>query len=148
LFSNLTAASTICSTTAITTTVTSSSLPAECSNYTTVTDATRSPDYNASTSCDDVLFSATPIWVRFTGSSGTLLASCAIDVDHCGTDAPGWYSGIHPSLAGQVTSGFVCFNYFGNLCYWTNLILVTNCNGFYVYYLTEPPACNLRFCTI
>jgi hypothetical protein len=25
---------------------------------------------------------------------------------------------------------------------------VTNCNGYYVFYLTSTPACNLRYCTI
>ncbi|CAF3401364.1 unnamed protein product [Rotaria sp. Silwood2] len=133
------AISTICPTTSITTTVTASSLPAQCSNYTTITDDTRSPDYTVSSSCDDTIFSTTPMWVRFTGSSGTLLASCPIDTGRCGADAPGWYSGVHPSLAGSVTSGFVCYNFDGDLCYWTSWILVTNCNGFYVYYLYAPP---------
>ncbi|CAF3810211.1 unnamed protein product [Rotaria sp. Silwood1] len=142
------AVSTICPTTAITTTVTASSLPAQCSNYTSITDDTRSPDYTVLSTCDDTIFSTTPMWVRFTGSSGTLIASCPIDTDRCGAAAPGWYSGVYPSWAGSVTSGFVCYNYNGDLCYWTSWILVTNCNGFYVYYLYAPPTCILRYCTI
>ncbi|CAF1159865.1 unnamed protein product [Rotaria sordida] len=140
--------STICPTTSITTTVTASSLPAQCSSYTTITDDTRSPDNLVLSTCDDTILSTTPIWVRFTGSGGTLLASCPIDEGRCGADAPGWYSGIYPSLAGAVTSGYVCFNYNSDLCYWTISTLVTNCNGFYVYYLYAPPACTLRYCTI
>lgn len=140
--------STICPTTAITTTVTSSTLPAQCSNYTTITDATRSPDYLGSAACDDTLFPSTFIWVRFTGSGGTLLATCPVDTPRCGADAPGWYSGIHPSLAGSVLSGFVCYNSNGDLCSSTSWVLITNCNGFYVYYLTAPTSCVLRYCTI
>ncbi|CAM2713347.1 unnamed protein product [Rotaria socialis] len=145
---NTTSISTICPTTAITTTVTSSSLPDQCSNYITITDSTRSPDYSASSSCDNATFSTSSAWFRFTGSGGTLLASCPIEEYRCGTDFPGWYSGIYPSLAGAVTSGFVCYNAYGNLCYFTNWILITNCNGFYIYYLTQPLECNLRYCTI
>ncbi|CAF2041384.1 unnamed protein product [Rotaria magnacalcarata] len=145
---NTTITSTICPTTAITTTVTSSSLPFQCSNYTTITDETRSPDYSGSSSCDNATFPNSPAWFRFTGSGGTLLASCPIDEYRCGTDYPGWYSGIYPSLAGAVTSGSVCYNSNGNLCYYTSSILITNCNGFYIYYLTQPSECNLRYCTI
>jgi len=146
--SKLIAISTICSTTAITTTITGSPLPDECVNYTTITDSTRSPDYSATSTCDTAVFSTTPIWVRFTGSGGTLLANCPIDTYRCGTDAPGWYSGVYPSLAGAVTSGFVCFTYSDDFCYATSFILITNCNGFYVYYLQQPPYCPMRYCTI
>ncbi len=148
-FSYSTASSTICPTTSITTTITLSSLPEQCDSYTIIADDdTRSPDYTGATFCDDTTFNSTPEWVRFTGSGGTILASCPINISSCGADAPGWYSGIYPSSAGTIGSGYVCFNYFSNDCYWTNFILVTNCNGFYVFYLTAPPACNLRYCTI
>jgi len=66
----------------------------------------------------------------------------------CGTYAAGWYTGIYPSMAGDTTGGIVCFSFLSNYCYWTILILVTNCNGFYVYYLQEPPDCDMRYCTI
>ena len=138
----------VCPTTAITTTVTSSSLPAQCSSYTSIDDETRSPYYTGATSCDDPLFSTTPAWIRFGGSGGAILASCPIDGTICGADAPGWYSGIYPALAGYTTSGYVCFSFSSDYCYWSYLILVTNCNGFYVYYLKAPPACDLRHCTI
>lgn len=139
---------TVCPTTAITTTVTSSPLPAQCSSYTTIEDDTRSPYYTGATSCDNAVFTTTPTWVRFSGSGGTILASCPIEGTICGADAPGWYSGIYPALAGYTTSGFVCFSFSSDYCSWSLMILVTNCNGFYVYYLKEPPACDLRYCTI
>lgn len=90
------------------------------------------------------------MWVRFTGSGGTLLASCPIDTYRCGADAPGWYSGIYPSLAGGVTAGFVCYNFYDDLCYWSNWAIITNCNGYYIFYLAAPSTCTvvLRYCTI
>ena len=88
------------------------------------------------------------MWTRFTGSGGTIIATCPIDENKCGTDFPGWYSGIHPSLAGFTTSGFICFTYSGDFCDTPTVILVTNCNGFYVYFLRQPPYCNTRYCTI
>jgi hypothetical protein len=76
------------------------------------------------------------------------MASCPIDPSGCGADAPGWYSGVYPSLAGGVIGGFVCFNAYDDLCFYLVLTLVTNCNGFYIYYLSAPPSCDLRYCTI
>lgn len=146
--SNWTAKSTICPTTSITTTVTIRSLPSQCSSYTTINDDnTRSPDYTATVSCDDVTFPA-PTWTRFTGSGGTLLANCPIEDFRCGAAVTGWYTGIYPSMAGDTTSGTVCFSYNSDYCAMTSIALVTNCNGFYVYYLRAPDYCDLRYCTI
>ena len=75
------------------------------------------------------------------------LASCPIDSNGCGAVAPGWYSGLYPALAGAVTYGLVCFNDNGNVCDTSIPILVTNCNGFYIYHLQDPLASNQRYCT-
>ncbi len=100
-----------------------------------------------STSCDNSIFSSAQ-WVRFSGSAGTLLANCPIVYNHCDTSATGWYSGIYPSAAGGNTTGNVCYNWLGNTCTWSNSISITNCNGYYVFYLSAPPQCSLRYCTI
>ena len=144
-----TVGTTVCSTTAITTTVTSSSLPAQCSNYTSITDATRNAGYSvANYTCDTSSSISAGGWVRFSGSAGAMLASCPVPVYQCGTHAPGWYSGVYPSTAGSMTTGTVCYSWSSNTCNWSNSISVTNCNGYYVFQLSTPPSCRLRYCTI
>jgi len=142
----------LCPTTAITTTVTSSALPSECSSYTLITDGTRHVSYfNTSISlCDNVSpFSITATWFRFSGAAGTLIASCAMPSYHCGTFTPGYYTGLHPSTAGATLTGTMCFkNSLSPSCYFSNTISVTNCNGYYVYDLTQVPSCDARYCTI
>lgn len=135
-----------CSYSIATTTV---ALPAQCVSYTSNTDATRSVSYGApSIVCDSVAsFGSSPAWVRFSGAAGTVLANYAISSYNCNTHATGWYTGSYPSV-GSTTSGTVCYNWGGNTCNWSNAISVTNCNGFYVYQLTTPPVCSLRYCTM
>lgn len=142
---------TACPTTPITT-VASASLPDECTNYTTITDDTRHVTFfNTSISmCDNVSpFSSTPAWFRFSGAAGSLIASCSMPSYHCGTYTPGYYTGLHPSTAGNTSTGSMCFkNSLSAGCSWTNTISITNCNGYYVYSLTTPPSCDARYCTI
>ncbi len=76
-----------------------------------------------------------------------MLPTSAVPILMCGTSATGWYTGSYPS-AGSTTSGTVCYYWGGNTCYWSNSIQVTNCNGYYVFYLTSTPTCSLRYCTI
>jgi hypothetical protein len=65
----------------------------------------------------------------------------------CNTQAPGWHSGAVFPAVGGTASGTVCYNWSGYSCLWSNSISITNCNGYYVYYLIAPPVCNLRYCT-
>jgi hypothetical protein len=130
------------------TTTTSSSLPAQCSSYLTISDATRLYTYTGATSgCDSPTpFGSSPAWVRFSGSSGTMMASSSVTSSNCGTSATGWYSGSYPSVGGT-TTGTACFNWSGNSCWSSTSISVTNCNTFYVYQLPASPCCSCRYCT-
>ncbi|UJR34251.1 hypothetical protein I4U23_021655 [Adineta vaga] len=135
-------------TTSATSTTTSVALPAQCSSYTMITDATRLATGGAPTIiCDNILFTATPVWIRFSGSAGTMLVNYAPTTYRCNTHAPGWYTGSLPAV-GSTVSGTVCYNWSGNTCNWSNSISVTNCNGFYLYRLIAPPVCSLRYCTM
>lgn len=128
-------------------TIPPSALPVQCDNYLNISDRTRlAYNENGGTSCDDVLF-PTPTWIRFIGGSGRLLANCPVPVRRCGATTPGWYSGVYPSSVGATTSGNVCYNWDTNTCKWSTPISVTNCNGFYIFYLSAPPICDARFCT-
>ena len=125
---------------------TSVALSSACSNYIVIADATRSVNYSAASTCDTATFNSTPQWVRFSGS-GTQIPTSVVNIYLCGTDAPGYYTGTMPAV-GATANGTVCYNWSGYACNWYNSILVTNCNGFYVYSLIVPPVCNLRYCTV
>ena len=78
--------------------------------------------------------------------------SC-VPINRCGTHAPGWLSGRHPS-AGQISTVKVCFHWYrlvgrsrrDDCCRWQTFIRVRNCGGFFVYQFRRPPACRLRYC--
>ena len=65
---------------------------------------------------------------------------------YCGTHAPGWLSGSHPTRVGQVVNAKVCFHWGGSCCNWNANIQIKRCNGFYVYKLARTPVCWLRYC--
>ena len=75
------------------------------------------------------------------------MADSCVDHKHCGTAAPGWMNGGHPSVAERVVSRSVCFRSKSNCCKWSIVISVRNCGGFYVYWLQRPPHCNFRYCS-
>ena len=99
--------------------------------------------------CDDAnALGSSAAWFRFLGIAGTILANAAPSVNSCsGTQAPGWYRDSYP-IVGATTTGTVCYNWSGNTCFLSNLISVTNCNGYYIYLLSAAPTCSLRYCTM
>ena len=116
----------------------------ECSNYKFLIESNRARTYfNTSTVLCDTSLSG---WYRFSGRAGNQMADSCVDHKHCGTDAPGWISGGHPSVADRVVSRIVCFRSISNCCKWSIVISVRNCGGFYVYWLQRPPHCNFRYC--
>ncbi|CAF1156564.1 unnamed protein product [Adineta steineri] len=128
---------------------TSSALPPQCSTATIITDATRNAAYTvASSLCDQSSGLSGTNWYRFSSGAGTILANYVVPINQCGTQATGSYTGAYPSTIGSTSSGTVCYNWSGNSCMWSNSISITNCNGYYVFYLSAPPVCNLRYCTM
>jgi hypothetical protein len=77
-----------------------------------------------------------------------MLANFVLTINQYNTQATGWYNGVYPSTAGMTNSTTVWYNWAGNACMWSNPISVMNCNGYYIFYLSPPPVCNLRYCTI
>ncbi len=128
--------------------VTASPTPAQCTNATLISDATRSPGFQGSSYCDVSGPLANPGWFNFTGPGGMILANCVVASNLCGAQSTGWYSGVYPSIPGQTINSNACFNWNGNSCNWLTSIKITNCNGYYVFYLVPPPVCNLRYCTV
>ena len=116
----------------------------ECSNYKFLIESNRARTYfNTSTVLCDTSLSG---WYRFSGKAGNQMADSCVDYKHCGTAAPGWINGGHPSVADRVVSRTVCFRSKSNCCKWSIVISVRNCGGFFVYWLHRPPHCNFRYC--
>ena len=88
----------------------------------------------------------TPKWYRFTGAAGTQMPTSCVPKHYCGTHAPGWLSGSHPTRIGQVVNAKVCFHWGASCCHWNANIQIKRCNGFYVYKLARTPVCWLRYC--
>ena len=114
-----------------------------CESYRTLSEADRAQSYKGIVKCDSSL---TKAWYRFTGSAGNKMADRVVATQHCGTHAPGYLTGGHPTMAQGIVQRKVCFHWSKNNCHWSSIIRVRSCGAFYVYELSKPPACNLRYC--
>ncbi len=85
-------------------------------------------------------------WYRFEGEAGTQMPESAPSIYSCGTDAPGWLNGTHPTPQDGIVDRQVCFNWNANQCNWNSNIQVVNCGSFYLYNLDQPGPCDLRYC--
>ena len=84
-------------------------------------------------------------WYRLTGSYPYLQQQGPY-AEHIGnTDAPGFLQFSHPGTIWQTVSGTVGFNWRSSTTNWTSSIQVTNCNGYYVYYLPSTSYCSLAY---
>jgi hypothetical protein len=123
-------------------------LPAQCTSATVINDPTRNVNYAGGAQCDSSTGLVSTGWYKFTGSGGTTIINYPPGLSQCNTVCAGWYSGSYPSTVGSTTSsGTICYVFIsGATCQWSNPVQVTNCNGYYVYYLTPPPTCALGLC--
>ena len=116
----------------------------ECLNYQYLGDPSRARGYEGnSVTCDKPLPTK---WYRLSDSAGSEMPTSCVTKNRCGTHAPGWLSGAHPTVAQGIQSVKVCFHWLDNCCMWSTNIRVRNCDGYYVYELKTPPACHLRYC--
>ncbi|KAL9987888.1 hypothetical protein ACROYT_G002266 [Oculina patagonica] len=116
----------------------------ECSNYTVLSDFDRAKVYKGVVNkCDRSLSKG---WYRFMGYAGLEIPDACVAKQRCGTIAPGWLSGGHPTVAQGAVQRRVCFHWSSSCCYWSTSIRVRNCGAFYVYELPPTPYCNLRYC--
>ncbi|RMX35965.1 hypothetical protein pdam_00005213, partial [Pocillopora damicornis] len=116
----------------------------ECEGYKVLDSADRKNTYGmGNAACDNDIEEA---WYRFTGAAGSKMPESPPNKNTCGTHAPGWLNGRHPSVAEGKVSRQVCFNWDGNNCNWQAGIEVRNCDSFYVYKLVKSPGCQLRYC--
>ena len=114
-----------------------------CSNYRTLNETDRNTAYKGVTKCDSGLAKG---WYRFAGDAGTQMPTKCVQRNQCGTHAPGWLSGAHPTVAEGAVQRKVCFHWSSGCCQWSRNIQVRNCGGYFVYELEKPPTCSLRYC--
>ena len=119
-------------------------LPVECASYTSLTSGDRKTTYKTTKYlCDRNLKG----WYRFKGAAGTRMPTSCPPVNRCNTNAPGWLTGSHPTVADGKVSRQVCFHWDSNCCKWSTNIEVRNCGSFYVYHFNGTPvSCYLRYC--
>ena len=85
---------------------------------------------------------------RIMSSAGSRLPESSPGYGHCGTGGPGWLRGEHPQDIYAEKNMTVCFDNGGNDCFNDADITVTNCDGFFVYMLSDTPYCHLRYCAV
>jgi hypothetical protein len=113
-------------------------------------DSTRLTTFTSCTSCVyDTSTYFTAGWYRFVDPAGSQLAVSPPNTGSCGASYPAWYNGTLPSTVGSTTSSMICAQVNGALCStsYPMTTSVTNCNGFYVFYLQPTANTNIRYCT-
>ena len=117
----------------------------ECQSAVQLNDATRNVNAGGAYACDGGIARQ---WYRFVGGTGSRIPQYVVPINQCGTQAPGWLNGAYPVNVNDSVSRQVCYNWNGNSCQWSNSVQITNCGGYYVFDLSPPPVCNLRYCGI
>ncbi|KAK3583345.1 hypothetical protein CHS0354_038958 [Potamilus streckersoni] len=101
-------------------------------------------DPNDSLICDRTL---TAGWYKFTSNAGGQMPESCVQPYHCGTHAPIWMNGAHPTVAEGIVTREACGNIAGTCCMYKTNIKVKNCGvkGF-VYELQPTRGCSLAYC--
>ncbi|KAL9950786.1 hypothetical protein ACROYT_G043346 [Oculina patagonica] len=125
---------------------TSTPPPDECTYYKVLSGADRAQENSLqnNVTCDQR--ELVPGWYRFQGGAGDRIPETCVPMKRCGTHAPGWLAGAHPTVAEGVVTRTVCYHWSDNCCKWNNTIRVRNCGAYFVYELQKTPTCQLRYC--
>ncbi|XP_073684898.1 uncharacterized protein [Garra rufa] len=88
-------------------------------------------------------------WYRlFIQGQSVQMPETCVDEYSCGTHAPLWLNGGHPTVEDGVVTRDVCGHYSNNCCYFqSNPIKVKACPGdYYVYEFVSPTICEMAYC--
>ena len=88
-----------------------------------------------------------PNWYRVVSPAGSKIPETDVEPRHCNTFATGWLNGTHPSIPHEVVSRTICFHTTGDSCDYTTDVKIRNCGEYFLYYLSEVPICDLRYCS-
>ena len=81
-----------------------------------------------------------------TGEAGDHIPEKCVPKYHCGTNAPGWLDGKHPTVQEGVVTRQICYHWSHRCCLWKDNIKIRNCGDYYVYQLNGTGGCYLRYC--
>ncbi|XP_028412381.1 uncharacterized protein LOC114535201 [Dendronephthya gigantea] len=123
-------------------------------NYVTIKDARRSTAYilphNSSSNklCDRKAI-IDDVWYRFSSEAGGDIATRRPNRGGCGTRAPIWMNGTHPTVEEGIVKRKACLDAplvipYG--CGYSYDINVRNCSGYYIYQLKTPSQCDSVYC--
>ena len=118
----------------------------ECFGYSILSDAWRNSSNGAAKffHCDQNL---PDVWYRFAPPAGVRMATSCIAPYHCGTHAPVWMKGNHPTASEGIVSRDVCGSWTRGCCQIKHTVKVRLCLGsFYIYKFGRLPHCTLAFC--
>ena len=118
----------------------------ECFGYKWLNESSRNQKYTVKLyHCDKSLSLG---WYRFGGDAGTKMLTSCVPIWRCGTAAPGWMNGAHPTVADGKVTRTLCYHWDTGCCHsvWSSVIEVVNCGQYYVYKLGPAPHCALRYC--
>lgn len=88
-------------------------------------------------------------WYRFVSYvGGKMPDKQKVDEMRCGTVHPIWMKESHPTFNEGTVDRTACINFYDMMdgCFTSLKIKVTNCNGFFVYYLGPTHSCSLAYC--
>ncbi|CAF0790865.1 unnamed protein product [Adineta steineri] len=124
---------------------------APCSSYTTIDDPTRNvANSGMFGTCDEgPIFNSSNsgAWIRFVGSSGTIIALSPPGSNHCGDYGAIWLNSTLPTTVGTMINGTLCYDVDGGTCYAIDTTQILYCTGsFYIYFLSPVIFCNARYC--
>uniref|UniRef100_A0A8C1LK91 Alpha-tectorin-like n=1 Tax=Cyprinus carpio TaxID=7962 RepID=A0A8C1LK91_CYPCA len=141
---------TIPSVESITPPITTTAPPVDpCYNYNVLDDPWRATNnqHSSQIMCDTwVSWSG---WYRlFIQSQSVQMPDTCVDENSCGTNAPLWLNGGHPTVEDGVVTRDVCGHWDNDCCHFqSNPIKVKACPGdYYVYELVSPTTCSLAYC--
>ena len=119
--------------------------------YITIDDPRRSTAYNSSNSpkiCDRTIIQNNA-WYRFLSAAGGEMPMTKPVPNSCGTVAPIWMNGSHPTVEEGPVARKACVNAPTRLplgCGYHYDIRVRNCSGYYIYQLKSPQHCYSGYC--
>lgn len=120
-----------------------------CTDYKSINDPYRSSKYKLKAGeralCDNLL---APGWYRFANKVGGKIPTTKPEPYHCGTVAPIWMKGTHPTTKGEETFALACTNINNRLggCMLPKPMSVKNCGEFFVYNLQPSGGCAMAYC--
>lgn len=119
-----------------------------CYRYTILDDPWRSTSYTSSVNCDSNFKWVGWYRMFYQGQSAMMTESC-VENFRCGTHAPLWLNGAHPSLEDGIVVRAVCGSWTAGCCTFSSSpIRVKACPGnYYVYEFVQPNFCSGVYCS-